>query len=172
MEIKGIKYVGPLFDMSGYGQAARGYALALLRLGIPVTIKAVSFEEGSSDFGESGRILKSLMDKPVDYNVVIIHLTVEHYEQMMESGKTNIGYSVWETSKIHPKWVEWLNNTVDGVMTASDWGVGVYKNSGVDIPVFSVPHGIDMDEYEEIEPYNIAGVKPGAFKFYGIFQFF
>jgi glycosyltransferase involved in cell wall biosynthesis len=172
MEIQGIKYVGPLFDMSGYAQAARGYALALHKLGIPITIKAVSFEQGNADFGESGRILKSLVDKPIDYNVVLIHLTVEHYEQMKESGKTNVGYSVWETSKIHPKWTGWLNAHVDGVMTASDWGVEVYKNSGVNIPVFSVPHGIDMDEYEGIEPYDIAGVKPGAFKFYGIFQFF
>jgi glycosyltransferase involved in cell wall biosynthesis len=171
-EIKGIKYIGPMFDMSGYAQAARGYALALHKLGIPLTIKAVSFEEASADFGESGKILKALVNKPIDYNIVITHLTVEHYEQMKEPDKINIGYSVWETSKIHPKWVKWLNSTVDAVMTASDWGVGVYKNSGVDIPVFSVPHGIDMDEYEGIEPYNIAGVKPGAFKFYGIFQFF
>jgi len=173
MEIKGIRYIGPMFDMSGYAQAARGYALSLHRLGIPLTIKAVSFEGAEkNDFGESGRVLRSLVNKDIDYNIVIIHLTVEHYEQMKESGKTNIGYSVWETSKIHPEWVKWLNSTVDAVMTASDWGVEVYKNSGVDIPIFSVPHGIDMDEYKGVEPYSIDGVNPDAYKFYGIFQFF
>jgi glycosyltransferase involved in cell wall biosynthesis len=57
-------------------------------------------------------------------------------------------------------------------MTASDWGAEVYKDSGVNIPIFSVPHGIDMNEYKGIEPYNIAGVNPDAYKFYGIFQFF
>ena len=172
MELKGIKYVGPMIDMSGYAQAARGYALALHKLGVPITLSPVSFEAGGADFGKAGQTLKALINKPIDYNVVLIHLTVEHYEKMREPGKLNIGYSVWETSKIHPKWVDWLNTTVDAVMTASDWGVEVYKNSGVDIPVFSVPHGIDMDEYEGIDPYDIAGVKPNAFKFYGIFQFF
>lgn len=173
MNIKGIKYVGPMFDMSGYAQAARGYALALHKLGIPLTIKPVSFEEGpGADFGEAGKILKALVNKQIDYNIVIIHLTVEHYEQMREPSKFNVGYSVWETSKIHPKWTEWLNSNVNAVMTASEWGVDVYKNSGVDIPVFSVPHGIDMDEYKGIEPYSIAGINPTAYKFYGIFQFF
>jgi glycosyltransferase involved in cell wall biosynthesis len=79
---------------------------------------------------------------------------------------------VWETSKIHPDWTNWLNNTVDAVMTGSEWGVEVYKKSGVSVPVFSVPHGIDMDEYNDIEPYKIKGVDPNAYKFYGIFQFF
>ena len=171
MNIKGIKYIGPLFDASGYAQAARGYALALHRLGIPITLSPVSFEQGEADFGKSGTILKSLVNKDIEYNVVIIHLTVEHYERFREPGKLNIGYSVWETNKIHNDWVSWLNQHVDAVMTASDWGVECYKNSGVDIPVFAVPHGIDMEEYNDIEPYQLNGVDPKAYKFYAICQF-
>jgi len=56
-------------------------------------------------------------------------------------------------------------------MTGSEWGVGIYKDSGIKVPVFSVPHGIDMDEYKDVEPYNIAGVDPAAYKFYSILQF-
>ena len=31
----------------------------------------------------------------------------------MEEGKTNVGYTIWETTKLHPKWIEYINNTVD-----------------------------------------------------------
>jgi len=173
MEIKGIKYVGPFFDVSGYAQASRGYALALNQLGIPITLKVISFEQGERpDLGRDGEILKSLVDKPVDYNVVIIELTVEHWAKMREAGKVNVGYSVWETSKLHPYWTDQINETVDAVLTASDWGVDVYRNSGVEVPIFCVPHGIDMAEFKDVDPYDIGGVKPNAFKFYSIFQFF
>ncbi len=173
MDIKGIKYVGPFFDVSGYAQAARGYALALHRLGIPLTLKTISFEQGTPpDLGKDEQILRSLVDKKIDYNVVIIELTVEHWAKMREAGKVNIGYSVWETNKLHPYWTEQINETVDAVLTASDWGANVYENSGVNVPVFCVPHGIDMEEYTNVEPYDIKGVNPMAYKFYSIFQFF
>lgn len=172
MNLKGVKYIGPVFDSSGYAQAARGYVLSLYRLGIPVTIKSVSFEDGMSDFGEDGKILASLVDKKIDYNVVIIHLTADHCPKLREAGKINISYSVWETSKIPDEWVEWLNESVDAIMTASEWGAEVYRNSGVNVPVFTVPHGIDMEEYQDVEPYELTSVDPNAFKFYAIFQFF
>ena len=173
MDIKGIKYVAPMFDASGYAQAARGYAAALHQLGIPITIKAVSFEEGmATDFGEAGALLKPLVNKPIDYSIVLTHLTADHFPDMREADKFNIGYSVWETSKLHPKWVRWINDELDVAITASEWGARVYENSGVTIPVFSVPHGMNIDEYNDIEPYTIEGVKEDAFKFYGIFQFF
>jgi glycosyltransferase involved in cell wall biosynthesis len=177
MDIKGIKYIAPMFDSSGYAQAARGYASALNRLGVPLTIKPVSFEQdlsttGRADFGEVGRVLESLVDKNIDYNIVIIHLTPDHYNNLREVGKTNIGYCVWETSKLHSQWIEWINGNVDAVITASDWGAGIYKNSGITIPILYVPHGIDIDEYKDVEPYTIKGVDPNAFKFYAILQFF
>jgi len=171
MEIKGIKYVGPLFDLSGYGQASRGYVLALHKLGIPLTLKPISFEQGKTNFGENGKILQSLIDKKVDYNIVIIHLTPEHWSKFREPNKLNIGYCVWETDKLHPDWPIYINNNVEACIVSCDWSVDVYKRSGVEVPVFSVPHGIDLSEFEGIVPYEVSGVKPGAFKFYSIFQF-
>jgi len=172
MKLKGIKYVGPVFDISGYAQAARDYILALHKKGVPITVKVVTFEGGMVDCGEKGRIIKSLVNKHIDYNVVLTHLTVEHYKKHYEPGKINIGYSIWETDKIHDAWVEWINECTDGVITATEWGVNVYKKSGVKVPIYTVPHIIDVDEYENIEPYEIGKVKDDAYKFYSIFQFF
>ncbi|MFA5409685.1 MAG: glycosyltransferase [Bacilli bacterium] len=171
MEIKGIKYISPIFDLSGYGQASRGYVLALHRMGIPLTLSPVSFESVKTDFGKNGEILRSLVNKPIDYNVVIIHLTPEHWPRFCEIGKRNVGYCVWETSLLHPTWSGYINGNVEACMVSCEWNVEVYKNSGVTVPVFSVPHGIDMLEYNDIEPYTVKGVDPEAYKFYSIAQF-
>jgi glycosyltransferase involved in cell wall biosynthesis len=171
MDIKGIKYISPTFDASGYAQASRGYILALHNLGIPITLKPVSFEQSSVDLGRDGIILRSLVDKNIDYNVVIIHLTPEFWAQMREPNKFNIGYCVWETDKLHPDWPIHINDNVEACMVACDWNVEVYKKSGVDIPVFSVPHGINMGEYKDIDEFTVKGVSPTAYKFYSIFQF-
>ena len=79
MDINGIKYTAPIFDGSGYAEASRQYILALHRMGIPLTLEPVSFEPARPDLGETGRILESLVDKKIPYNIKIMHLTPEHY---------------------------------------------------------------------------------------------
>lgn len=170
MEIRGIKYISPAFDPSGYGQASRGYILALHKLGIPLTLAPVAFDKDSPAQGEADKILRSLINKQIDYNIVITHLTPEFWEQKREPDKFNIGYTVWETDKLHPSWPGWINK-MDMVMCSSEFNVEVFKNSGVTIPIISIPHGMDMSEFENIEPFQVSGVKPDAYKFYSIMQF-
>ena len=170
MEIRGIKYISPLFDASGYAQASRGYVLALHKMGIPITVSPVSFENTTPNLGEDGKILYDLQDKKIDYNIVITHLTAEWWEKHYEPDKTNIGYTVWETDKLHPDWPGWINK-YDVAMVGSEWTVDVCKNSGVTIPVYAVPHGMDASRFDDIIPYQLSGIKDEAYKFYSIFQF-
>jgi glycosyltransferase involved in cell wall biosynthesis len=176
MEIKGIRYVGPLFDGSGYGQAARGYLLALHKAGMPITLRAVSFEREVPDLGATGALLNSLVDKDIDYNVEIIHLTPEHWSNLnlvpsVPKDVFKVGYSVWETSKLHHDWPGYINEGADAVFVGSEWSIDVYKESGVTLPIKCLPHGIDPTEFDEVDPYEVKGVKPSAFKFYNVFQF-
>jgi len=170
MEIRGIKYIAPLFDASGYAQAARGYVMALYKMGIPITINPVSFEYASPNLGEDDKILYDLQDKEIDYNIVITHLTPEFWEKHYESDKINIGYTVWETDKLHSDWSGWMNK-YDAVMCSSDWNAEVFKNSGVTKPIFSVPHGIDLTGLENINPYTLSNIGKDTYKFYNVFQF-
>ena len=110
MEIKGIKYISPTSDNSGYAKASRGYILALHNLGIPITLAPVSFEKARPNLGADGEILARLVDKDIDYNIVLIHLTPEFWAQKREEGKINIGYAVWETSRLHPAWPSYIND--------------------------------------------------------------
>lgn len=169
--MKGIKYIAPLFDSSGYAQASRGYALALYKLGVPITIHPISFEEIIPDLGEDGVILRKLVDKKIDYDVVVIHSTPEFWERYKELGKLNVGYTVWETSKLHPSWPRYINNNVDVCFVGCDWNVGVFKDSGVTVPLYVVPHVIDVTSFENTKLFSVSGIKKDAYKFYNIFQF-
>lgn len=170
MEIKGIKYISPTFDNSGYAQASRGNILALHSLGVPITLAPISFEQEKPDLGEEGKILHSLVNKDIDYNIVIIHTTPEFYSKYRENGKTNVAYTIWETSKLHPDWEGYINENVDKVLVGSEWNVDVFKDSGVNVPIGVVPHGIKMNEFDGVEPYQISGPHKDAYVFYSIFQ--
>jgi glycosyltransferase involved in cell wall biosynthesis len=171
MEIKGIKYTAPVLDGSGYAKAARGYIMALHKLGVPITINPVSFETARPDLGEEGKILESLINKDIDYNINFIHLTPEFYEKHRESDKINCAYTVWENSKLHKSWPVFINNNVDKVITGSKWGAEIFKESGVTIPIGVCSHCMSVEEFENVGPYQINGVSDDTFIFYDIFQF-
>lgn len=170
MEIKGIKYINPIFDGSGYSQAGRQYVLALHKLGIPVTVAPISFEAARPNLGEDEKILRSLVDKDIDYNVIICHTTPEFWEKFKEPGKTFIGYTIWETSNLHFSWPKYINDTADLCMVGCNWNVEVFKNSGVEVPVISIPHIMDVNEFKNIQPYDISGINEDSYVFYFIGQ--
>lgn len=170
MDIIGIKYIAPLFDSSGYAKAARGNILALHKLGVPLTLKPISFEKTHPELGEDGKVLKSLVDKTIDYNIVIIHSTPEFWAKFNEPNKTMVGYTIFETTKLHPDWAPYINNGAQKVLVGCKWNWEVFRDSGVTIPIGVVPHGIDIGKYSGNTPYQIAGMKKGAYVFYNIFQ--
>lgn len=170
MEIKGIKYINPIFDGSGYSQAGRQYVLALHKLGIPVTVTPISFEAARPDIGEDGQIIRSLVNKDIDYNIIICHTTPEFWEKFKEPGKIFIGYTIWETSNLHFSWPKYINDTADLCMVGCDWNVEVFKNSGVEVPVISIPHIMDVNEFKNIQPYAISGIDEDSYIFYFIGQ--
>lgn len=170
MEIKGIKYTAPMLDNSGYAQASRGNIMALHKLGIPLTLNPLSFEQIHPDLGESGKIINSLISNNIEYNINIIHTTPEFWNKHREEGKLNIGYTIWETSKLHPDWPKFINKNVDALMVGCEWNVKVFKDSGVTVPIFSVPHGIGKHEIENIVPFEVEGVDKSTYMFYSIFQ--
>jgi glycosyltransferase involved in cell wall biosynthesis len=172
--MKGIKYIGPIWDFSGYAEASRNYVLALHRAGVPVTVQPHCFDRNAPPVGsdQERATLQSLVNKPIDYDIVIVHLTPDlaplHAEA--NAGKYIISYTVWETSKLHPLWVDACNK-VNEVWVPSQWNIDSFKNSGVTVPILKVPHGIDPDLYAAVDPDLLSafGTKD-TFNFYSIFQ--
>ena len=170
MEIKGIKFISCFFDGSGYAAAARKNVIALHKLGIPITLKVISFESARPDLGEEGRIISSLVDKKIEYNVVIMQTTPEFWADNKESGKLFCGLTIWETDRLHHSWPKLINDTADLCMVGCEWNIDVFKKSGVTVPLVSIPHVMDTSVFKKIRPYNVAGVNDDTYMFYFIGQ--
>jgi glycosyltransferase involved in cell wall biosynthesis len=166
-----IKYWSPFFDASGYASCSRHYIKALVDGGADVTLSPVSFEEARPDLGDLGNkyILKNV-NRQIDYQVNLIHLTPEHYPMYREPGKVNVGYTVWETGRIHHDWVNYCN-CMDAIIVPSEWNVTIFKNSGVKVPVYCVPHVIDIKRFDNVKKFVVDGPAADDYIFYSVFQF-
>ena len=169
--MRGVKYIGPVFDGSGYGEAARNYVLAIHRQGYPISVTPIEFEDQKPELGEDGVLLRSLCERCVEVNKVIIHSTRDlwHPFTHKEKDKYIIGQTVWESTRLHPVWVN-ACRFVDEVWVPSEWNVEVFRNSGVERPIIRVPHTLDLPEPEAISPLPVEGVGDQDFVFYSIFH--
>lgn len=167
----GVKYIGPVFDGSGYAEAARNYVLSIHNKGYPITLAPISFEKTRPNLGEGGEVLKQLVNNPIDYDKVIVHSTPDLWQHWtrFEQGKHIIGYTVWETSKLHPTWTVACNKA-DEVWVPCDWNMQVFEESGVKTPLYKIPHAIDVPNLDAVPDFNLQGVSDDNFMFYSIFQ--
>lgn len=174
--MKNVCFVGPVYDCSGYGEAARSNILALHKKGVNLCVKPFCFEKNRSALGSSPGIdiIDGLVDKwkknSLEYDIVICQLTPDMAIMNGVPGKYNIAYFAWETTKVHPNWVKCLNEMSE-VWTPSDWCVNSIKESGVTVPVYKVPHGIDIEAYSltKKESFPLV-VDDSAYYFYSILQ--
>ena len=164
----GIKWKGPTLDPSGYGTANRDYVDALYRVGTDITVQPWNFENKSVDFyGEQGKLIESLKNKDIDYDVVVHHYVPNR--PAPEAGKFNVGYNTWETDSLPDNWVDKMNRSFDLVLVPSHFNKEVYRNSGVKVPVEVVPHCLDTSEFEIAKPAKIPGFER-HYKFLSVFQ--
>ena len=164
---KSIKYIAPIGN-SGYAEAAKDYMVGLHRIGVDVTFQYFKFdntdEQGSGDRHD---LVLSLVNREIDYDTVIIHSTPEHWPDKVRShnGKKIIGMTVWETTKLHPDWVPWIN-MVHEVVVPCEWNKKVFQDSGIIRPIKVVPHIMRHQNTVEAE---IKGTE-GRYVFYTIGQ--
>jgi glycosyltransferase involved in cell wall biosynthesis len=157
---------------SGYAEAARNYVLAIHKAGYPITLSPISFEATRPELGEDGPLLYSLINKPVPYDKVITHCTPDLWANALREesySSYKIGYTVWETSKLHPAWVE-AGNGVNEIWLPCDWNMEVFKESGISVPLLKIPHALEIPDLSSVPDYNIPGVTDNTYVFYSIFQ--
>lgn len=58
-----------------------------------------------------------------------------------------IAYSMFESSQIPSEWVVALNHYFDAVAVPDEFLIEVYKNSGVTIPIFELPLGLNLKQF-------------------------
>lgn len=89
----------------------------------------------------------------------------EYYKKILSSDRNKsirIAYSLWESTKIPDEWVDILNSHFDAVVVPCPFLVQTYTNSGVKIPIFELPLGLNLDEFLK-EPIKQNPGKPFVF---------
>ena len=79
---------------------------------------------------------------------------LQYYQDVPES-KIKLAYSMFESTRIPPIWVEILNAKFDAVVVPDPYLTKVYKNSGVQIPIFVLPLGMYLNDFFMHEPHNL-----------------
>jgi len=174
--MKNVCFVGPVYDCSGYGEAARSNILSLYKRGVSLCVKPFCFEKNRAALGSSPGIsiidglVKKWKEGSFEYDIVICQLTPDMAVMNGVPGKYNIAYFAWETTKVHPNWVQCLNEMSE-VWVPSSWNVDALKSSGVTVPVCKVPHGIAVETYSTVKRESFPlSVDESTYYFYSILQ--
>lgn len=135
---KNVLYVSQN-SYSGYSYAARNYIYQLLQSGYNVCwhdkfttsnhYKPVSKEE---------QLVFNCLNNKIDFDSVIIHHTPDVWKYMIDQFPRNkkvYGLTTWETTRLHPKWVDDINNSVDEIIVPSKFNMETFKQSGVNKPL-------------------------------------
>ncbi len=111
-----------------------------------------------------------------DTKMVLWGSTVfQDYVPLLESLKIaspqslKIVYSMFESSAIPQLWTDQINTLCDAVVVPDEFLVTVYKNSGVNKPIFVIPHGSYLEEWLEY-PQKTTVSKPFVFATSGSFN--
>ncbi len=95
------------------------------------------------------KIIKNPDKSPGNVAILLDFLwinTVTPSDFVPEKSSIKIAYSVFESSALPKKCVEILNNKFDLVVVPDEFCRPLYKEAGVTIPIFVVPHGIYVEE--------------------------
>jgi len=165
-----IEYCGPCFDPSGYGNFSKNFILALHKEGHDLTVWPHSFDTQRPDLGEERKIIESLVPKNREKaDVCILNMTPEFFPHLKGTSKINIGFTMFETNRIPKIWVEECNK-MDAIFVPCQWNVDVFRESGVKVPLYNIPHGLYKEDFIDKEPTNTINGSENNYLFYSIFQ--
>lgn len=154
----GVKYYS-YPDHSGYGLTALAYVRALHNAGVPVWWVPLIYRNNRhapwhSDDGlemlpfaceaqndaalqDLAALLQATGPKACD--TVIFQTVPEHWPRLIESGRQNIGFTVWETDALPPHWFPLLN-TPDKLLVPCEMNRALLAREGITPPVHVIPH--------------------------------
>lgn len=165
----GVKWVGPFFDESGYGEACRNYVAAVVTAGFPVSSRAITFGEPNVDYGRPGQMALATLNLGVQCAVNLVYAPPQHFAQHVDARAYNIGMFVWETNILPAEWVAACNR-MDEIWVPCRWNAQVCAAAGVRRPIRVFGHCVSPEEYASGQPLVIPGLDAGAYKFYSVFQ--
>lgn len=151
-------FLAQAFDLTVVGNANKADGIGRISLGIieilkdDLAINYVPCFEPPKLIDVDQEVRNILLTRAyVPGTVSILTNAVWHekrdYYQLVPKSKIKIAYSMIESTKIPHQWVKILNEEFDAVAVPDRFLIDVYKSSGVRIPIYEIPHGMDIDEF-------------------------
>lgn len=136
MRMAQIIWHGTAFDSTGYAKATREYVLALHAAGVDVKLETY---HGLPQVGlppEQRAVLEHMLRKrrSAGQRVSVYHYIPDLWRRKL---RASFGFTYWETSKIPDNWIKQANQ-MNGVLLPSIHNINVFRQSGVQVPLYHV----------------------------------
>ena len=154
-----VHWTGPLGRRSGLGSASREYVKALRRQGVAVDAAKIDAGELPACCRQGARVLV--------YHYAPNTLDLASAKRQYDRVVLN---TVWETTRIPAAWRASINR-FDAVIVPSKHNVQALRDSGVRVPVYLAPHGVDIRAYQPSNPPTPLLGSKGRFVFLSVFGF-
>ncbi|RUT33795.1 glycosyltransferase [Paenibacillus zeisoli] len=153
-----VVWEGPVQRASGLGIASRAYVQALRRQGVDVRVGRGRRTGASGD--------------PSRKKVLIYHHPPSQINFKLARARYDciILNTVWETTRIPAHWLPNINK-FDAICVPSRHNKQALRNSGVRVPIFIVPHGVNAREYGPGTRKLPLTQSKGRFTFVSVFGF-
>lgn len=134
--------------INGFSCAAKNYIEALLQHGCDVKITPIDLGYPKQFYPTDYKRLNSLKDKPFDANRIQIFNVIPDIQRRFKNNLClrTIGMAVFENNDPPKVWIKILN-TNSAVFVPSKFLATVFKDAGIEKPLFYIPHCIDMDKF-------------------------
>ena len=144
---------------TGYSYAARNYIYQLLQSGYNVQWQdKLTTTDFYKPVTPEEQLVFNCLNNKVEYDSVIIHHTPEAWNTIFDQtprGKKVYGLTTWETTKLHPIWIDYINNSVDEVIVPSRFNIETFKQSGINKKLNLWYHDIFPFQKTNINSFNL-----------------
>jgi glycosyltransferase involved in cell wall biosynthesis len=146
-----VTICGPIVMADGIGRQTAELALALSK---KYKVQIQSRHVDKTDLpAKIKKLLKKSYSQPA--HVVIVEESLwapgEPFDRFFSSvdggDQIRLAYSMLESTRIIPEWVMMMNLYFDAIIVPDPFLIDAYVNSGVTLPVFHIPLGIDIEDF-------------------------
>ena len=144
--------ISPDVTIVGYTKFSNGLGrntiAALDYLSDTLTMNFIQTRPHIFSFEDMPLHVKAIIEKnnPTPGKVAILYDTLDDdHAAQIPNCRIKLAYSMIEATEILPEWTSIINNDFDAVVVPDHFLVEVYQNSGVQKPIFVLPHPIYID---------------------------
>ena len=174
MSVPGVLWVGPVTDISGYGHASRACLAALHAAKVPVRAVPWSWDPHTAPYGKHGELVEELLQADVTPEVLVMHTIPDFWREIQARypGLRTIGMTIWETSALHPGWVQAIEEArLTSLWVPNNFNKAVFQKAMPTLPIDIVPHVVDVADFDaHTTPLQLRRLQDDRFVFYTVSQ--